>query len=70
MTGAWGDDDDVGEVRLVDVEGVKVRETEDGILLDAVGWKKAVWFPKKHVEDGRDGTFAIPEWLLEERGLA
>jgi hypothetical protein len=30
---------------------------------------KDVWLPKRFVEVDGDGTFAIPAWLAEEKGL-
>jgi hypothetical protein len=27
------------------------------------------WVPKSQVEDNGDGTFAMPEWLAEEKGF-
>jgi len=33
------------------------------------GGKLGVWVPKSLVEDNRDGTFTMPEWLALEKGL-
>jgi hypothetical protein len=27
------------------------------------------WVPKQFVEDNRDGTFAMPEWLAKDKGF-
>jgi hypothetical protein len=32
--------------------------------------KVTEWVPKSQVEDNRDGTFTMPEWLAKEKGFA
>lgn len=51
----------------IDFDAEIVRETEFAWLLEIYG--EEIWFPKSQVEDNEDGTFAIPEWLAQERGL-
>lgn len=50
--------DIAAEVRA---ETDKARRLFDG--------KKTEWFPKSQVEDNRDGTFTMPEWLAKEKGF-
>lgn len=57
------------ESDLVDVEATIVHETPAAYLVDAGGPQK-IWLPKSQVEyDPTDGTFAMPRWLAEEKGL-
>ena len=30
---------------------------------------KNEWVPKSQVEDNRDGTFTMPEWMAKEKGF-
>lgn len=30
---------------------------------------KLEWVPKSQVEDNKDGTFTMPEWLAKEKGF-
>lgn len=53
---------------LVDIEAVKKHETEKAFLLDA-GGKEPSWVSKSLVEDNKDGTFTMPEWLALEKGF-
>lgn len=60
-------DDDAQEAKLTDVAAELVRQTEKALLIsDGV---TEAWVPKSQVEDNRDGTFTMPEWLAKERGL-
>ena len=54
--------------KLVDIDAALNRETEHAILVDHGGHEK-VWLPKSLVEDNRDGTFTMPEWLALDKGL-
>lgn len=56
-----------GTSNLIDIAGEIRRETDHAILL--FDGNKEVWLPKSQVEDNRDGTIAMPEWLAKERGL-
>jgi hypothetical protein len=52
---------------LVDIEARIKVETEKAWLLDT-GTAEA-WVPKSQVEDNKDGTFTMREWLAEDKGL-
>jgi hypothetical protein len=30
---------------------------------------ESIWLPRKLVEENRDGTLTMPDWLAKERGL-
>lgn len=60
-------DEDAREARLTDVAAEIKRETEKALLLSD-GATEA-WVPKSQVEDNRDGTFTMPEWLAKDKGL-
>ena len=30
---------------------------------------QSIWLPRKLVEENRDGTLTMPDWLAKERGL-
>ena len=52
------------EPRLVDIAGQVRIETEKALLIfDGV---REAWCPKSQVEDNKDGTFTMPEWLAEK----
>jgi hypothetical protein len=53
--------------RLHEIEAQKIAETQDGIKLDD-GTVQA-WCAKQHVEDNRDGTFTLPEWVAKDKGF-
>lgn len=50
---------------LVDVTATVKAETKDAWLLND-GTKEG-WVPKSQVEDNRDGTYTMPEWLAKEK---
>lgn len=52
---------------LIDVAGEKRVETERAFLI--YDGNVAVWVPKSLVEDNKDGTFTMPEWLAKDRGF-
>ncbi len=53
--------------RLTDIAAEIRHETEKAWLLhDGV---KTEWVAKSLVEDNRDGTFTMPEWLAKEKGF-
>jgi hypothetical protein len=56
-----------GRSDLVDIAGQKKWETEKGLLI--FDGERTVWLPKALVEENDDGTFTMPEWLAEEKGL-
>jgi hypothetical protein len=57
----------MGKKELVDIAAQIHGETEkawrlfDGAI--------AEWVPKSQVEDNRDGTFTMPEWLAKDKGF-
>jgi len=53
---------------LFDFAGEKRHETDKAILV--YDGEQSIWLPKSHVEDNGDGTFTVPQWLAEEKGLA
>lgn len=59
---------------LVDVDGEFRMQKGDGIAIytgvdDDNGREVWVWLPVSQVENNRDGTFTMPEWLAVEKGL-
>lgn len=54
-----------GRSDLVDVAAELLHETEKGLLLFDGDRKE--WVPKAKVEDNGDGTYAMPEWLAQEK---
>lgn len=55
--------------RLTDLAGILRHETKSAMLID-FGGEKPIWLPKSQVEDNKDGTFTMPEWLAKEKELA
>ena len=65
--------------RLTDIAAVIRYETDNAYLLydgrseikkgDIKPSELRVWVPKSKVEDNRDGTFTMPEWLAMEKGF-
>lgn len=52
---------------LVDIAAEKRGESEKAYrLFDGT---RTEWVPKSQVEDNKDGTFAMPEWLAKEKGF-
>jgi len=56
-----------GKSNIIDIAAVKKYETHGAFLLD-IGYKDPVWFPKQHVQENDDGTYAMPEWLALDKG--
>lgn len=52
---------------LFDVAAKVKVETVKAWLLDD-GTREA-WVPKSQVEDNKDGTFTMPEWLAKDKGF-
>ena len=52
---------------LVDIAAELRHETDRAFLIS--DGDKTVWLPKFMVEDNDDGTFAMPEWLAQEKEL-
>ena len=53
---------------LYDFAAELVRETDLAVLLDC-GEAHPIWFPKSLTEDNGDGTWTVPEWLAEDKGI-
>ena len=49
-------------------DAVVERETPEALLLD-VGLDDPVWFPKSQCDDNGDGTFTVPQWIAEDKGI-
>ncbi len=45
----------------IEVETAKAWKLTDGT--------RSEWVPKSQVEDNKDGTFTMPEWLAKEKGF-
>lgn len=54
-------------VELVDIEAELRHETPAAYRI--YDGKNTVWLPKSQVEANNDGTFTMPRWLAEEKGL-
>ena len=63
-----------GQSDIIDIAADLHHETDNAYLL-ADGREKAdgspmkEWVPKSKVENNGDGTFAMPEWLAQEKGF-
>lgn len=61
-----GSRDDTG-LRLTDISAeIKCETDRAWRLFDGA---KTEWVPKSQVENNRDGTFTMPEWLAKEKGF-
>jgi len=55
------------DARLTDIAAEIKGETDKAYrLFDGA---KTEWVPKSQVEDNKDGTFTMPEWLAQEKGF-
>lgn len=52
---------------LIEIAAEKRAETDKAIRI--FNGKTTEWVPKSQVEDNRDGTFTMPEWLAQEKGF-
>lgn len=53
--------------KLCDISAEIKIETEKAYqLFDGA---KTEWVPKSQVEDNKDGTFTMPEWLARDKGF-
>ena len=52
---------------LTDVEAELLHETPAAYRI--YDGKTTVWLPKSQVEHNNNGTFTMPRWLAEEKGL-
>jgi hypothetical protein len=53
--------------KLCEIKAVMRSETEKAFRI--FDGKTTDWVPKQFVEDNRDGTFTMPEWLAIEKGF-
>lgn len=52
---------------LIDIAAEKRGETEKAFRL--FDGKKTEWVPKSQVEENKDGTYTMPEWLAKDKGF-
>ena len=57
-----------GKSNLVDIDANLRHQTDKAYLLD-FGGDEPAWVPISQVEDNRNGTFTMPEWLAREKGM-
>lgn len=55
------------ESKLIDIAAEQRGETDKALRL--YDGKTTDWVPKRLVEDNRDGTWTMPEWLATEKGF-
>lgn len=65
--------------KLIDVAAELRHETDSAYLLydgrseikkgDTVPSELRIWVPKSQVEDNKDGTYTMPEWLAIDKGF-
>lgn len=53
--------------KLIDIDCKILNETDKTIRIDD-GTKKE-WLPKSQIENNKDGTVTMPEWLAIEKGF-
>lgn len=53
--------------KLYDFAAELKHETANAYLVN--DGDKDYWLPKSMTEDNGDGTFTIPQWLAEEKGI-
>jgi hypothetical protein len=56
-----------GDNRLTDIAAIIKHQTDKAFLLH--DGAREEWVPKDLVEDNKDGTFTMPEWLAQEKGF-
>ncbi len=52
---------------LYDFAAEKRHETDDAFLV--FDGSQEIWLPKSMTEENGDGTFTIPAWMAEEKGI-
>ncbi len=57
----------MGRLDLIEIAGEICAETDKALRI--FDGKKIEWVPKSQVEDNKDGTFTMPEWLAQEKGF-
>lgn len=65
--------------QLVDISAAIRHETDNAYLLfdgrseikkgDTTASEIKTWVPKSMVEDNKDGTLTMPEWLAQKKGF-
>lgn len=53
--------------KLIDIEAQDILATPAAFRL--TDGKNTAWFPKALIENNRDGTWTMPEWLAKEKGF-
>lgn len=56
-----------GDVELYDMDAELKHETEDAFLV--TDGADNYWLPKSLTENNGDGTFTLPRWLAEKKGI-
>lgn len=67
MTRGFLADENVQRALLCDVAAEVRRETDKAWLI--FDGAREVWIPKSQAEQNPDGTFTMPEWMANEKGL-
>lgn len=57
----------MGNRELVDIAAEIKGETAKAFRL--YDGARTEWVPKSQVEDNKDGTFTMPEWLAKDKGF-
>ena len=57
----------MSKLDLIEIAGEVRAETDKALRI--FDGKKTEWVPKSQVEDNKDGTFTMPEWLAQEKGF-
>ena len=55
------------ESKPVKIRAKVVHRYERFIWVNVKG--ESIWLPRKLIEENRDGTLTMPDWLAKERGL-
>jgi hypothetical protein len=53
--------------KLIDIACVILNETEKAYRIN--DGAKTEWVPKSQVENNKDGSITMPEWLAKEKGF-
>ena len=57
----------MSDPKLIDIAGELRGETAKAFRI--YDGKTTEWVPKSQVEKNEDGTFAMPEWLAQDKGF-
>ena len=55
--------------RTVELELDIIYDNPGGEAILVSDGDEEVWLPKSQISDNMDGTFTLPEWLAQEKGL-